>query len=319
MIEFYLPQIHDSGLFDFNKFFFDLYKNNKDYFNDDVFINSVYGCFNNSPWTGGRKNNLSFVLDVEQCKKKLDYIESLGIKIRFVFSNSLINKKMLDDKVSNELVSYANKNGNYIILLSDLLYDYLKERYKNYKYVLSMTALITDINKYNELTKKYDMVVLDWRLNKSIEKLKTIEDKDKIEIIANMLCTTNCDNVVAHYTSVDIINATGLKIKQKKICKMSDKIRVSNSSYFDYIISTYKNKSSVNSVITLDEIYKYRDMGFKTFKLIGRDETHIGPMFISYMYYLIKKEKWNNVFDMLRKTKYSQQVEEVIPYIEELR
>ena len=39
MIEFYLPQIHDSGLFDFNKFFFDLYKNNKDYFNEDVFIN----------------------------------------------------------------------------------------------------------------------------------------------------------------------------------------------------------------------------------------------------------------------------------------
>ena len=37
------------------------------------------------------------------------------------------------------------------------------------------------------------------------------------------------------------------------------------------------------------------------------------------MYYLIKKEKWNNVFDMLRKTKYSQQAEEVIPYIEELR
>ena len=60
-------------------------------------------------------------------------------------------------------------------------------------------------------------------------------------------------------------------------------------------------------------------MGFNIFKLIGRDEKHIGPMFISYMYYLIKKERWNNVFDMLRKTKYSQQVEEVIPYIEELR
>ena len=148
-----------------------------------------------------------------------------------------------------------------------------------------------NIDRINEATKKYDLVVIDFRDNRNFEFLEKIQDKDKIEILVDEVCPKNCAFRKKHYDIIAKVNCLQGN-KQEGFCMMGGKD--------DNTLRFYNNlEQNTDTTLTFDDVYKrYYDIGFRNFKLIGRNADALFT-FESYMYYLVKPEWRDRVRDEL--------------------
>ena len=177
-IHFFIPGL-DLQYQGFYSLFFDYMKKFSYRFMDNIDVPAVYGSFNNMIWNGGRVRR-GVQPALEEIKSTIKTLNDFGIAVRFTYTNTLVEEKHLQDTMCNLTMEIANNGMNEVLVNSPLLEDYLRKTYPNFKYILSTTACVRDVNKINEATKKYDLVVLDWRDNRNFDFLKKIQDKEKI-------------------------------------------------------------------------------------------------------------------------------------------
>ena len=137
--------------------------------------------------------------DLNNIKATTEAFNSKNIPLRFTFTNCLLEEKHLLDTYCNLIMESANNGMNEIIINSELLEQFLRTCYPNYKYILSTTRCERDVNKINELCDQYDMVVIDYRDNNNFDFLSKLNNKDKIELLINAYCLPNCKNRKEHY------------------------------------------------------------------------------------------------------------------------
>ena len=159
-----------------------------------------------------------------------------GISARLTFSNSLLtrehlsdvkcnklcellnaasefnNNQIKDDKIRNEKIKHNKINNenvnvkNGIIVHSDILLEYLKNKYPELYFVSSTTKVLTDYNDLLDEVNRDDFnyVVPDFRLNKCFDKLDTMtqEQKCKIEFLCNECCWFGCGDRKRCYEAV---------------------------------------------------------------------------------------------------------------------
>lgn len=255
---------HLPGLFEFYelyKIFLPLFREHREYFYEWCDIGSIYGAPADCIWGGGRvgfgENSL---LEVKAL------MEEYSISARLTFSNSLLTKEHLDDKKCNSLCSAFSevtnvKNG--VIVHSDLLAEYLKTNYPRLSLISSTTKVITEFDAMKqELDRKeFDWVVLDFRLNKDIERLKTLAEveKDKVEFLCNECCYIGCSDRKNCYENVS------------RKClgeECEDHICVSPGASEGYSFSKAMNNPAF---IGIEDIQNtYLPLGFSNFKIEGR-------------------------------------------------
>ncbi len=168
-------------------------------------------------WVGGRVE-----CGDSRPQEVLELMQEYGISARLTFSNSLLKEEHLSDKRCNALCALFNKGKekqNGIIIHSDLLLDYLKVNYPNLYFVSSTTKVLTE---FEELRKEinreeFGYVVPDFRLNKALDKWKTLseEQKDKVEFLCNECCWFGCRDRKICYEAVSRKNLG--KVKQSII------------------------------------------------------------------------------------------------------
>ncbi|MBO4436474.1 MAG: hypothetical protein J5791_06290 [Fibrobacter sp.] len=216
---------HLPGLFEFYelyKAFLPLWHEHREYFYDWCDIGSIYGAPSDCIWGGGRVGFGD--ADPEKVAK---LVKEYGISPRLTFSNSLVRKEHLSDARCNALCKmfdsgagdcsdvdagkndaddYACKNRAGIIVHSDLLLDYIKEKYPGFYFVSSTTKVITDFKEFTaELNRdEFRYVVPDFRLNKQFDKLNALTDaqKQKVEFLCNECCWFGCYDRKACYENV---------------------------------------------------------------------------------------------------------------------
>lgn len=274
-MNFYLPDFFFK--FDLNFHIIQLLKSNPEYFYDDIKIASIYGCFPGAIWNGGRLMCGSTVQ--QNIQRTIEELNAVGVPIRYTFTNSLIEEKHLQDSYCNLLMDAANNGMNEVLVNSPILEDYLRKNYPNFKYILSTTRCERDINKINELTKNYDLIVLDFRDNANIDFLQQIEDKSKIELLVNSYCNPACQKRKHHY---DLISRNQLSYR---VAQTDDDDIMMCPTYTRNFYDIFE----FPSVLTTDTIKEYQNMGFYNFKIEGRT-LHIVTVIESYVYYLIKPE-----------------------------
>ena len=160
---------HLPGLFEFYEFykvFLPLFYEHREYFYDWCDIGSIYGAPADCLWGGGRAG-----FGDCDAREVFKLMAEYKISSRLTFSNSLLKKEHLSDKKCNELCellkaaikkqhTYSGINNtsintacktdgvkNGIIVHSDLLLDYLKNKYPEFYFVSSTTKVLTDYNK----------------------------------------------------------------------------------------------------------------------------------------------------------------------------
>lgn len=278
-----IAQYHLPGLFEFcelYKVFLPLFREHREYFYDWCDIGSVYGAPADCIWGGGRAG-----FGDDDARKVLDLMKEYGISARLTFSNSLLREEHLLDKKCNALCKLFEEAGdtqNGVIVHSDLLLDYLKKNYPNLYFVSSTTKVLTDFQQFsNEVKRKeFRYVVLDFRLNKSFDRLNTLTqiEKDKVEFLCNECCWFGCKDRKRCYETVSRKNLG--ENCPEHYCAAPD----AEEGY--RFSKAMKNPGFIS---TEDIQNVYLPMGFSNFKIEGRG---LGSALVLefLLYYMVKKE-----------------------------
>lgn len=189
-VNFYLPGF-DLGMLNFYRSMVAYMKEFPCRFMENIRIPALYGSFNNMIWNGGRLR-IGKMATYDEMERAIKDVNSSGMAVRYTYTNSTLEESHLSDTLCNLSMELANNGKNEVLVNSPLLENYLRKNYPNFKYILSTTACERDVNKINEATKKYDLVVIDWRDNKNKGFLEKIQDKNKIEILIDEKCPSEC-------------------------------------------------------------------------------------------------------------------------------
>ena len=198
---------HLPGLFEFYelyRLFLPLYRAHREYFYDWCEIGSIYGAPADCLWGGGRVG-----FGEDRPEEAAALTREYGVSARLTFSNSLLLPEHLPDRKCNALCALFEKSGaaqNGVILCSDLLLDYLRQRYPGFYFVSSTTKVLTEFRQLAaELSREeFRYVVPDYRLNKAFDRLDTLdaERKRKLEFLCNECCWFDCPDRKACYETV---------------------------------------------------------------------------------------------------------------------
>lgn len=287
MTEYFLAGLSGKSL-EMNLLIVDIWKKYPQYFNDDSKISAFFGGFDNCCWNGGRENRQNRSVKLLDCLKTIKQINDLGISVRFTFTNPLITEKEYDDYIGNNLMKFSNNGMNGVIVSNEDFHNYLKEKYPNFHYVYSTTNCTTDGNIYNEMYDKYDILVLDYRLNKNIDFLKR---NDKIEILVDDCCPS-CKYRKQHFENVGRYNL-GEQIDISCLNPENYGKYENPKNFYESLLRT------LNNSLTYEEIEEYKKLGFNKFKLTGRSQ---GRRFLldSYIYYFVKPQHRHEVRKILQ-------------------
>ncbi len=274
---------HLPGLFEFYELyraFLPLYRAHREYFYDWCGIGSVYGAPADCLWGGGRVGSGDArPADVAAL------LREYGVSARLTFSNSLLRTEHLSDRKCNALCALFERSGaveNGVILSSDLLLGYLREKYPGFYFVSSTTKVLTEFRQLEaELDREaFRYVVPDFRLNKALDALNALPDsrKRKVEFLCNECCRFDCPDRRACYENVSRKNLG-------EDC--ADHVCASPEAYRGYRFSDAMRNPGF---IGIDDIQSvYLPGGFSHFKIEGRS---LGSAIVLefLLYYMTKPE-----------------------------
>lgn len=279
---------HLPGLFEFYdlyKVFLSLFREHREYFYNWCEIGSIYGAPSDCLWGGGR---VGFG-DAEP-EMVAALMKEYGISARLTFSNSLLREEHLSDRKCNALCSLFEKNGsvqNGIIIHSDLLLRYIKEKYPEFYFVSSTTKVLTDLNQFKaELNRdEFSFVVPDFRLNRDFAKLNALQDmqKRKVEFLCNECCWFGCQDRKKCYENVS----------RKSLGEsVADHVCVSPNAKRGYRFSDAMKNPGFIGIGDIQNVYA--PQGFCHFKIEGRSLG--SAMILEFLlYYMTRPEYQLNV------------------------
>ena len=256
-------------------------------FHEGYRIGSVYGTFPGAIWNGGR-TILGFT-SKNDVQRIIKHYNSKNVPVRFTWTNSLIEEKHLTDTLCNLIMREADNGQNQVLVNTQILEDYLREKYPNFKFISSTTKRITDPEKLKEeLDKDYFMVVLDYDLNHDENVLKSLEPvADRVEILVDEICFPGCPKRLAHYR-----DESQKQLEYEIAAPFECPNKQQTKSFSDCMARP--------AFISNTEIKSYIDRGFENFKLVGRGLPQ-SLVIDSYVYYLAKPDKQEFIKDQIAK------------------
>ena len=274
---------HLPGLFEFYelyRIFLPLYRTHREYFYDWCRIGSIYGAPPDCIWGGGRIGSGDCA-----AQEPLALTREYGVSARLTFSNSLLREEHLTDQKCNALCRlFSESDGpqNGVIVHSELLLRYLRERYPKLYFVSSTTKVLTSFPQLQaELARdEFRFVVPDFRLNRAFDRLNALPEaaKDKVELLCNECCWFGCKERSACYEAVSRKNLG--EAAPEHICAAPD-------AAGGYRFSRAMENPGFIGVEAIRRIYM--PMGFSHFKIEGRS---LGSALILefLLHYLTKPE-----------------------------
>ena len=274
---------HLPGLFEFYELyrvFLPLYRAHREYFYDWCRIGSIYGAPPDCIWGGGRIGSGDCT-----AQEALALTREYGVSARLTFSNSLLREEHLTDQKCNALCRlFSESDGpqNGVIIHSELLLRYLRERYPKLYFVSSTTKVLTAFPQLQaELARdEFRFVVPDFRLNRAFDRLNALPEaaKDKVELLCNECCWFGCKERSACYEAVSRKNLG--EAAPEHICAAPD-------AAGGYRFSRAMENPGFIGVEAIRRIYM--PMGFSHFKIEGRS---LGSALILefLLHYLTKPE-----------------------------
>ena len=295
-----------SVFFYLNQVIIHMLKEHPDKFRDGYRVGSVYGTFPGAIWNGGRA--VFGITSHGDMEKVIKTYNDLDVPVRFTWTNSMIEEKHLNDTYCNLIMETADNGMNQVLVNTEILEEYLREKYPDFKYISSTTKRLTSIDDIKrELDKgirdsqdhvkdndtksesDYYLVVLDYDLNHDEKVLNELAPyADRIEILADEICFPNCPKRKAHYKSESLMQ-----------------LRFERAAPYDCpnkkTRPEFKECMKRPAFISADEVGEYADKwGYRNFKLVGRG-LPMDMVLDSYVYYLVKQECRDEMRDRIVK------------------
>ena len=230
----------------------------------DYVYDSIFGL----KWNGGRVCMPQDTCTIRELLRRIESYNNLGVGFNWSFTNLLLTKEDLSDEYCNLLLEATNNSLNGVILTSIDLRNYIKEKYPKLKIIYSVCNGLKKIEDYNRALNENDIVVLHPDFNHNynyLEQLSKLDGKDRLEVMVNDVCAFGCPFREQHYRNLSYFN------KIQSICPI-----IHDEAELDYgrnnclaIMNGY-TKDERNR-LTFSDIDYMLDLGFKYFKIIGRE------------------------------------------------
>jgi collagenase-like PrtC family protease len=269
-INLFLPGFYEN--FHLIIFLHDWMEKEPELFYDGMRIAAAYGCFPGNIWNGGRV--ILGLASKDDILYAIQEYNRRGIAIRYTYTNPCLEQFHLLDTYCNLCLRLAENGQNEVLVNSQLLEDFIRTNYPDFKIISSTTKCLYDLELIQkELEKDYHLVVLDSAMNNT-DALFKLEHKEKIELIVNHYCADNCPRRKEHYRLVG-----EAQLEYDSVCFPCSNIQ-----------RTFKEIQQNNSFISPAMIYeKYLEAGFHNFKLDGRGFKK-QKVIESFAYYVAKPE-----------------------------
>jgi hypothetical protein len=240
----------------------------------------VVGSFHGCPdliWNGGYLN--ANVPNVDSVKF-FRTLNEHGIGVFLTFSNLVLGKKHLSDVEANLLLERLDENSglNGVMVASDLLSDYIREKKPGLKQICAMEKCIIenpqgDIEWYKKMQERFDRVGVSTNHIFDLDLLDKL-DRDKTEILVNDECSYNCPVRKQH---LELISKFNMGIRSKEVLDGLKKIKQSLCTGEFHTISEDKNPAHIRSCfLKRSELKAIYDMGFRNFRICGRRKSLFG-------------------------------------------
>lgn len=249
-------------------------------------ISHVIESFHGAPdlaWNGGRVN--SNVPNFPDTETYIQTLNRLGIGVYITFTNAVLEKRHLDDKKSNELLDRLDEKCglNGVIVLNDLLADYIRDKKPGLKQVCSVVKSFIenpkgDIGWYRQMEGRFDRVVIHTDHIFDLDLLNKL-DRGKAEILITEECRYQCPHRAHHQTLNSIYNIKQFEDKEKARATMEEIIAITKTKCSGGlgILDPARNTKMLRSCyLTHEEAKIIYDMGFRHFKISGRRKTIFG-------------------------------------------
>ncbi|MCR4809846.1 MAG: hypothetical protein K5896_08290 [Prevotella sp.] len=282
--------------FDFIHVFLKTVKNCPWILKDNVAIDSVFG----SPtciWNGGRA-----LANVYYNKKQLQNIHDtyvkLGVNVRFIFTNSLLNEHDLYDRYCNLIMNIFQDMSPEVVVYSPLLEVYLRNKYPTASFISSTTKRLRSSEaQLEEFRHNYKYICLDYDYNYNYDFLNCIQEKerDRVEILINSTCPKGCNARVFHQ---EFSNKRQLEYDSDDDCESESFFNNCPKIKRGTITDDKKNLYSGTNYILPQDLDKYLDMGFSHFKIQGRELTP-SQILAELFPYLIRPEYYQMAISII--------------------
>ncbi len=234
-------------------------------------VSEIYGSFPGAIWNG-RTTDYNYptqtIQDIDLFRRK---IEKMGLSMNLTWNNHLVQGTDVYDRFCNNITEIFHNGKHAITVASEELYNYLKEKFPNFKYYQSV--IVSSNDKEFHYNDKFDMQLMVRNLNNNWDKLLQIpeEQRGRIEFLCNDICTPIC-NRMGHY---NIVNSC--------LLNRSDETCLGNYCTVDHDFSWY-NMKTWPITINPEDIDSYINSGFIHFKLCGRweDKCYIAMKLSKY-------------------------------------
>ena len=239
--------------FMYHNLYFNIFLNfqKENIFNIPLKIDSIYGNFPFCYWNGDINNNYTDKLPVYN--DFYDYFLNKNLPpVRLDCSNILLVQEDLNDIHANTILEAGNKSGN-LVEFSDLgVFNYIKENYKNYNFIVSRNIDFIhplDLDIINCFTDQEDFYLfnLPIRFYKDENFLQLLKNKSKIEINIALKCQCNHNN-------------------EEEKCRLQEQHnQIDFSGYSIYENCCYTN--NYDNLNLINEINYFTNLGFSHFKI----------------------------------------------------
>ena len=274
--------VHDDNIINF-------YDTIKKRFGFALSIKSVFGCYN-VMWSGGRSSfgvaptvhtgGWTPEVIIKEYNKR-------GINVTYTFSNPLLKEKHLTDPSSNYLLDLLAKQkyeGNAVTITCDVLSDYIRKKYPNLKQKASIVKSTMEMPRrrtfeyYDNLFEKYDLIYLHPDDNFNLKLLKKIAASGKVgsyTLLINENCARNCTIRNSHYEeqSKPVIDGW------HGMFSFTDVDQIHSPEHPNSICERHTKPEMKSCTLSHPEFKEIYDLGFRRFKLQGRDSPWTNMLF----------------------------------------
>ena len=239
-------------------------------------LEAFHGC-PDLIWNGGRVNT-----NTPKFPDSADYIKFLndnGTGAFLTFSNLVLEKEHLSDPDSNRLLECLDETSglNGVIVATDLMADYIREKKPGLKQILSVTRSFIDnpegnVDWYRQMQQRFDRVVVHTDHIFDLDLLDKL-DRSKAEILITEECSYKCPNRQHHQTLNSRYNLT----RSDEVFEELKKIRKTMCGGGAGVLSKKKNIRQVRTCfLKHEEVKAIYDLGFRHFKISGRRKPPYG-------------------------------------------
>lgn len=215
---------------------------------------------------------------VEDALDILDEYNKREIGCRLTFSNIFLTKEDLNDELCNILLKHLNENGeraeNGVIVASNLLANYIREKYENLQIIASQVKPSVEctlgknkdtVGYYNDLFDLYDVIVVNpFKIN-DIEFLRELKYHERVEFIVNHRCVPDCPMAKKHYETQMMLGMKALRGESYK----DEEYTLASINH--NCIATKKAYPLAGNSYSQSDIELLVREGFTQFKIEGRD------------------------------------------------